>query len=208
MSFARKPITSINQGQSLLVEWPRGDDMTTLCSRKAVAFSEYSELKLYHNGSRSNKYYSSADRKNFRMQAVQDAHRVRNLIASCGVSTGSAILQVVELGLIEKEHLVGIEDLVNEKAAAEIVQRRKVHVASVLEAQRLIQKRKRKEVDTVLLAKIAGMSSSKSVEKAWLRAAWSLDAGRIDTGKSMHVPATSRRRTTTGKAFIQAAYAA
>jgi hypothetical protein len=67
MSFARNPITSINQGQSLLVEWPRGDDMTTLYSRKAVAFSEYSELKLYHNGGRSNKYYSSADRKNFQI---------------------------------------------------------------------------------------------------------------------------------------------
>jgi hypothetical protein len=93
----------------------------------------------------------------------------------------------MDLGLIKYEELVGIEHLILEKVAANLVYERNAHVSSVLKAQKQMQKKYGNVGDIVMLAKIARMSSSSSIERALVRAAWS-----IDDGKLSHVSSSSR----------------
>jgi hypothetical protein len=164
-----------HQGQSLLMEWSQGDGSLSRFPRKEVTFSEYSELTIYDNKRYLNESYSSADRKRFQSRAARNACRIHNLVSSSNLSTGAVIHHAIQQGLLQKEQLVGIEDLVmGEKAFEEMRRQRMVHVTSVLKAQKLMQERNSNGVDTAMLAKVASMSSSKSVKKAWLRAVWSL----------------------------------
>ena len=122
--------------------------------------------------------------------------------------TGAVIHHAIQQGLLQKEQLVGIEDLVmGEKAFEEMRRQRMVHVTSVLKAQKLMQERNSNGVDTAMLAKVASMSSSKSVKKAWLRAVWSLDNVTDDSAKLARMP-SSRSWATSGNASTRAANAA
>eukprot|EP00804_Cyclotella_cryptica_P013035 CCRYP_002349-RA/>CCRYP_002349-RA protein AED:0.26 eAED:0.26 QI:486/1/0.5/1/0/0/2/0/198 len=161
-----------NQGSSLLEEWPCNES-TLHCSRKDVNFSEYSELQIYNTNRsyESNKSYSAADTKSFKVQAAFDASCIRKLISSYPIK------YALELGWIKQEELAGIEHLLSEKAAASLVHQRRVHVASVLRAQHLMQEKYENGVDNVALANIASRLSSMSVKKASVRATWSMIDG-------------------------------
>ncbi|KAL7483825.1 hypothetical protein ACHAW6_009468 [Cyclotella cf. meneghiniana] len=193
-----------NQGHSLLEDWPCNYSASHY-PRKEVTFSEYSELLIYNNGKsyESTKSYSTTDRKNFGARAALDASRIRNLISQYPLQTGRAIQHTMDLGLIKHEELVGIEHLVSEKIGATIVYERRAHVATVLRAQELMQEKHRRSVDNVLLAKVARGSSSRSTERARVRAAWS-----IDDGKVTHHVSSSTRYNAASEAKIRAAYAA
>eukprot|EP00804_Cyclotella_cryptica_P005256 CCRYP_020973-RA/>CCRYP_020973-RA protein AED:0.23 eAED:0.23 QI:0/-1/0/1/-1/1/1/0/200 len=167
-----------NQGSSLLEEW-LCNDSALHCSRKEVSFSEYSELRLYNTNRsyESKKSYSAADTKSFQVQAASDASCIRKLISSHPIHTGRAIKYALDLGWIKQEELAGIEHLLSEKAAANLVHQRRVHVASVLRAQHLMQEKYENGVDNVMLPKIASRLSSMSVKKAGVRATWSMIDG-------------------------------
>jgi hypothetical protein len=109
----------------------------------------------------------------------------------------------MDLGLIKHEELVGIEHLVSEKIGATIVYERRTHVATVLRAQELMEEKHGNSVDNVLLAKVARRSSARSTERARVRAAWSIDDGKVTN----HV-SSSMRYKAVSEAKIRAAYAA
>jgi len=192
-------------GYSLLEEWPH-NYLAANCSRKEVTISEYSEMRIYNNdrSCRSNKYYSNADRKHFQAQAAVDASRIRNIISKCRLKTEKAIHHAVDADLIKHEELVGIEHLVSEKAATNLFYERRTHVASVLRAQELLQE-KYGNVDPVTLARVANKTSSRSVERAQVRAAWSLNHEKLNLGSYFQ---HSMRFKTIKKPNIRGAYAA
>lgn len=193
-------------GYSLLEEWPH-NYLAAHCSRKEVTFSEYSEMRVYNNNGRcrSNKYYSNDDRKHFQAQVAFDASRIRNIISKYPLQTEKAIHHAVDVGLIKHEELVGIEHLVSENAATNQFYGRRTHVASVLRAQKLLQEKYGNVVDPVTLARVAHKSSSRSVEKAQLRAAWSLNNEKLYLDSCFQ---HSTRFKTVKKPNIRGAFAA
>eukprot|EP00804_Cyclotella_cryptica_P004422 CCRYP_006831-RA/>CCRYP_006831-RA protein AED:0.00 eAED:0.00 QI:142/1/1/1/0/0/2/432/217 len=169
-----------NLGNSLLEEWPH-NYLALDCANKEVTFSEYSEMRIYNSDRlfRSNKSYSNDDRRNFQAQAAFDASRIRNIISRYPGQTERAIHHAMDLGLVQQEELVGIEHLLCEKTAANLIYKRRAHVASVLRAQELLQVKYGNAVDPELLAKVASMSSSRNVERARVRAVWSLSNEKL-----------------------------
>ncbi|KAL3785662.1 hypothetical protein HJC23_008711 [Cyclotella cryptica] len=169
-----------NQGHSLLEEWPHNESALHY-PRKEVTFSEYSGLNLYKINRlyQPEISYSISDIKRFQAQASLDANRIRSLISPYRLRIGPAIRRGIDLGLIRYEELVGIEHLIMEKAAAKLSYERRAHVSSVLKAQKQLKKKYGNAGDTVMLAKIARMSSSSSIEMALVRAARSLDDGKL-----------------------------
>eukprot|EP00804_Cyclotella_cryptica_P028470 CCRYP_018823-RA/>CCRYP_018823-RA protein AED:0.35 eAED:0.44 QI:0/0/0/0.75/0/0/4/0/280 len=163
-----------SKGHSLLQDWPHRD-MTLDCPTKKVTFSEYSQLRLYKDDRsyQSKKSCTAAEIKKFRAQAALDTSRIRTLISPFSPQTGDAIKHAIDLGLIKHEEILGIEHLVSEKVAANTLYERSAHVALTLRAQEVMQK-KLKTVDAVMLAKVTCMSSSRCIERARMRAAWSL----------------------------------
>ncbi|KAL3791758.1 hypothetical protein HJC23_007525 [Cyclotella cryptica] len=148
---------------------------------KVVTFSEYSELRLYNNDKfdQEKKSYTSADIKFFRAKTALEASRIRRLISKYPLKTGRAVDHAIDLGLIQHEELIGIEHLVSKKAAANLVCERRTHIASVLRAQEIMREEYCNGMDVVLLAKVSILSSSRSAERARIRAVWSLDDGKL-----------------------------
>ena len=164
-----------NLGNSLLEEWPH-NYLALDCTWTRVTFSEYSEMRLFNSDRsyRLNKSYSNDDRKKFQAQAAFDASRIRSIISGYPLQIERAIHHAIDLGLIKHEELVGIEHLVCEKAATHLIYKRRAHVSSVLRAQELIQGKYGNAANPVMLAKVASMSSSNNVERARVRAVWSM----------------------------------
>eukprot|EP00804_Cyclotella_cryptica_P030259 CCRYP_017128-RA/>CCRYP_017128-RA protein AED:0.34 eAED:0.34 QI:0/-1/0/1/-1/1/1/0/92 len=89
------------------------------------------------------------------------------------------------LGLIKHEELLGIEHLPSQEAAANALYKRRAHVALTLRAQEAIQRKHRNAVDAVMLAKVACVSSSRCMERAQMRAAWSFESERLTEFESL-----------------------
>eukprot|EP00804_Cyclotella_cryptica_P004399 CCRYP_006821-RA/>CCRYP_006821-RA protein AED:0.16 eAED:0.16 QI:274/1/1/1/0/0/2/156/161 len=139
-------------------------------------------MRIYSDSlRRSKKSYTNDDKKNFQAQAAFDASRIRNIISRYPVRTERAIHHAMDLGLVQQEELVGIEHLLCEKAATNLIYKRRAHVESVLKAQELIRGKYDNAVDTELLAKVSSMSSSRNVERARVRAVWSLSNKMFDS---------------------------
>jgi len=195
-----------NLGNSLLQEWPH-DYLALPYSRKEVAFSEYSEMRVYNydRSCESKKSYSNDDRISFQAQTVFDASRIRNIISAYPLQTERAIHHAIDLGLLKREELVGIEHLVSEKSATNLIYGRRAHIALVLRAQELIQGKYENSGAPVMLAKVAIRSSSRNVKNAQARAAWSLNDENLTLDSSFR---HSMRFKTIKEPNIRGAYAA
>ncbi|KAL3794292.1 hypothetical protein HJC23_012417 [Cyclotella cryptica] len=175
------PFNNNDQGRSLLKQL-FGQQSLQSPARK-VSIAEYSELRLFDDirSYQFNKSYASADLDMFRFQVSCEASRIRDLISLYPLQAGSAIQEVVRLGLLSYDRIVGIEHMICKDAAANIVNARRSHVASVLKAQELLKDTYgNSNPDAAFkLAMVAIESSSRSVKKAQIRAIVSLNAGKL-----------------------------
>ena len=114
-------------------------------------------------------FYSSADRKAFRDEAVREGRRIQQLISLHSGQTGRAIYHLMKFDLLSKEDLLGIENLITKDAAGKALKERRDHVALVLRVQKEMREMNDESVDK--LAKFLMHSSSNSVHAARLRAA-------------------------------------
>ncbi|KAL7475272.1 hypothetical protein ACHAW6_001193 [Cyclotella cf. meneghiniana] len=178
---------------------------------KQVAIADYSEMRIYirDRSYQSKKSYSSDAIQFFRVRASFEALRIRSLISDYSLQTWSAIDCVMGLGLLSHEELIGLEHLVCEKAAEQALRERRAHIDSVLTAQELLKEKYDNEVDTIMLAKFASMSSAKHVQKARTRATWSFAPEKNTSGadKKMET-APAIRCTGKLKPDIRVAFAA
>ncbi|KAL3799975.1 hypothetical protein HJC23_007448 [Cyclotella cryptica] len=113
--------------------------------------------------------YTSADRSVFQGDAAREGWHIKHLISSQSMQTGRAIQHLITLGLLSREELLGIESLISNDAAAQLLKERRAHTALVLRAQKEMQEKNEENADK--LAQFAICSSSKSIQKARLRAA-------------------------------------
>jgi hypothetical protein len=161
----------------LIEEWSqdRASSSTpcaSLTESKKVSFSKYSTSRVYitdpyYEGQKS---YSSADQKIFRREATEEAFRIHHLISSYPGSTGFAIRQLMEDGLLVREELLGIEHLVS-MTAEQSFHKRRSYTKFVLGVQKVMRETSENKVNVDVLAAVAIMKSARMIEKARLRAA-------------------------------------
>jgi hypothetical protein len=140
---------------------------------KQVTFSPYSTMRLYKcpAADRSKKSYTSADRRSFRAEAAQDGLRIQDLVSSCpdNTKTAHAIKHLMKNGVLSREELLGIEHYITKEGPVRLMYERRAHAAVVLKAQKQLLQKSEDIVDK--LARVSAESSSKSLQKARLRAA-------------------------------------
>ena len=190
MSPNNSSTNSQSQGLALLEEWPRRESLTPdskelklLSDTKQVTFSPHSTMRLYKCASadRSKKSYTSADRRSFRAEAAQDGLRIQDLVSSCpgNTKTPHAIQHLMKNGVLSREELVGIEHYIAKDGPVRLMYERRAHAAVVLKAQKQLLG---SEDIGDKLARVSAASSSKSLQKAGLRAALCLSS-RSETSK-------------------------
>lgn len=159
------PIRKVRSGD-LLQDWPAQ-------GRKGlrVAFSKYSRFYSFNCSSsyRSNMSYSSAEIKTFRVEALQEGLRIKNLVSSFPSNVGAVIDHLVKNDVLAEDELLGIEHLIGEEATERLMLKRHAHVALVLGAQKLLPKINIM-TSAEVIAQIAAESSHRNVKKAHLRA--------------------------------------
>eukprot|EP00804_Cyclotella_cryptica_P020018 CCRYP_007903-RA/>CCRYP_007903-RA protein AED:0.36 eAED:0.36 QI:0/-1/0/1/-1/1/1/0/230 len=165
-------------GYALLEDWPQrypcfGDsNVRSQNTQKQVTISHFSQVRKYAvNEARIRQSYSSQDRRRFQMEAIREACRVRNLMATCphGYRTGGkATVYLIQHDILSVEEMIGIENLISDASAKNSLKERHLHTALVLKKQREL--REQNEVDNEKLGEIARLRSSKNVERARLRA--------------------------------------
>jgi hypothetical protein len=170
-------------GFELLEEWPRrkslseyGEIVVPPNPMKRVTFSAYSSARFYKCSSsyRANMSHSSADCKMFRAEVAREGLRIQRLVSSCPqTKTGNVIHHLVGLNVLSMDELVGIEHLVSKDAPARLLHERRSHASTVLRAQQEMQQTSDIRCDE--LARIAASSSSRSIQRARLRAALASD---------------------------------
>lgn len=153
------------------VALPRGQE-------KTVLFAENSSMCFIPaTEQRSEKAYSKLQIQAFKSRAAIDALRIRSLIAQQKEqhrSTRKAVQYAMNEGLLQYEHLLGIEHQIFADSGIKRALERKTHVEAVLDAQKLMKEKCNNQADCVeKLAKFAAMSSAKNVEAAFLKASWS-----------------------------------
>ncbi|KAL3796541.1 hypothetical protein HJC23_009672 [Cyclotella cryptica] len=169
-----------SQGLALLEEWPRRKSLSeyddidvTPNPMKRVTFSTYSSARFFKCSAsyRANMSHSSADCKLFRAEVAREGLRIQRLMSSScsSMKTGNVIHHLVGLNVLSMEELVGIEHLVSKGAPIRLVHERRSHAAIVLKAQS--EMKQRNDITFDDLARVAVASSSRSVQKARLRAA-------------------------------------
>lgn len=170
-------------GFALLEEWPRQKALSEYDKivvppnpMKRVTFSTYSSARYFKCDSsyRANMSHSSADCKRLRAEVAREGLRIQRLVSSCPhTKTGNVIHHLVGLNVLSMDELVGIEHLVSKDASARLLHERRAHAATVLRAQQEMQQCRDTMFDE--LARIAASSSSRSIQKARLRAALASD---------------------------------
>ncbi|KAL3796448.1 hypothetical protein HJC23_004245 [Cyclotella cryptica] len=148
-------------GYALLEDWPQ----------RYPCFGDSNVRKYAVNEARIRQSYSSQDRRRFQMEAIREACRVRNLMATCphGYRTGGkATVYLIQHDILSVEEMIGIENLISDASAKNSLKERHLHTALVLKKQREL--REQNEVDNEKLGEIARLRSSKNVERARLRA--------------------------------------
>lgn len=165
-----------SRGLALIEEWPEEDTSaiiphTALTQIKRVRFAEYSKRRIYITSPdyEYGKSYSSADQKIFRKEATREGTRIRNLVSSCALRTGSAVHLLLSKGLLSREELLGLESLLTANPTQESDDRR-AYTDLVLATQKKMRERNENTVDDEMLAKVAAAGSSRRIEKARLRA--------------------------------------
>ncbi|KAL3802629.1 hypothetical protein HJC23_011953 [Cyclotella cryptica] len=150
---------------------------TTRKRPKQVSFSEYSNRRCYKTDSsyEATKSYSSADWGVFRKQAIREGLRIEHLVSSCPVRNGPAMYFLLKNNLITCEDLLGIEGLVGRDRVAQVSRERRAHRDLILSTQNEMRKTNENTVNAEKLAGVSIMRSSRSVEKARLRAALAFD---------------------------------
>jgi hypothetical protein len=138
---------------------------------RRVRFAAYSELRLISSSRsyRSEKSYTNDQLRQFKASAARDALGIRSLISQQLKEQQS----IVNRGLLKHDNLIGIEHLISEEVALERDYDRHVHIAAVLNAQRLLQEKYHGKDVSAKLAKFASLSSFKSADAAILRASFS-----------------------------------
>ena len=162
------------QGRDLLEDWPQRTDASAIAPpSKQVTISPFSQARKYTVDESTNKpSYSSKERKLFQDEATLEAFRIRKLMAMCpeGCNTGGkATIYLIKHNILAVEEIIGIENLIFLSSAKHVLKERRVHTALVLKKQDEL--RERNEVNADELGEIARLRSSKSVERALLRAA-------------------------------------
>ncbi len=148
-------------GRELLVDWPPRSYNTP---KKQVRFSDSCRLRLFSEDYSYSKSYTKEDRKLFSKNALMDANKMRNVLASRDASTSSSTLNNLESCGIKKEELIGLENLTLEKSPANIVKVRSLLTKAILleqEKQRLISC-----IDENRLAELSRAFSEKSRRRA------------------------------------------
>ena len=145
---------------------------------KTVLFAENSSMCFIPaTEQRSEKAYSKLQIQAFKSRASIDALRIRSLIARQKEqhrSTRKAVQYAMSEGLLQYEHLLGIEHQISADSGIKRALERKTHMEAVLDAQKLMKEKCNNQADCEeKLAKFATMSSAKSVEAAFLKASWS-----------------------------------
>ena len=115
--------------------------------------------------------YTSADQRSFRAEAAQDGLRIQDLVSSCpsNAKTAHAIQHLMKNGVLSREELLGIEHYITKDGPVRLMYERRAHAAVVLKAQKQLLQKSEDIVDK--LARVSAASSSKSLQKAGLRAA-------------------------------------
>jgi hypothetical protein len=138
---------------------------------KQVTFSEYSTLCSYPLDRRyeSNKSYTSSERKAFQTKASVDSKRIQHLIASHPTQDSLTLNRLIQTNVVQIEDFLGLEHLITEKGRYHLIKQRRTHTALLLKKQKEL--RGKHIQDEYLLASAVLKMSTKSVEKARLRAA-------------------------------------
>ena len=142
---------------------------------KKVNFSKCSTQRVYVTDPcyENWKSYSSADQKNFRKQAVDDAFRINHLLSTFPGPTGIAVHELMNQGVLSREDLLGIEHLVGVNAK-KAMQERRSYTNFVLGTQKHMRENNKNKINDGMLAAVAVAKSSRMIEKARLRAALAL----------------------------------
>lgn len=114
--------------------------------------------------------YSSAEVKTFRVEAMQEGLRIKNLVSSFNFhsNAGAVINHLVKNDVLAEDDLLGIEHLIGEETMERLMLKRRAHVALVLRAQNHLHNGIMTSVE--MLARVAAENSRRNVEKAHLRA--------------------------------------
>lgn len=144
---------------------------------KQVSFSEYSNRRCYKIDSsyEATKSYSSADWDVFRKHAIREGMRIEHLVSSCPLRNGPAMYFLVKNNLLTCEDLLGIEGLVGKDRVAHHSRERRAHRDLILRTQKEMREMNKNTVNAEKLAGVSIMMSSRSVEKARLRAILAFD---------------------------------
>jgi hypothetical protein len=174
LTLVRRPSVSES---ALLEEWPQRQAATINQEspskkpkvQKRVSFSGLSRCRSYtiDPSYEAAKSYISTDQKFFRQQAASEAFRIKYLIESCPMQTGPAIQQLLKGNILTCEELLGIENLVNKKPQ-QVKLNRRLYMEAVM---------RNNYHGAKILASVAAVMSSKSVEHAQMRAL--LAIGRV-----------------------------
>ena len=139
-------------------------------SAKRVRFSEYSTMRVYVIDplSRQSMSYSSAEYEAFRTRAAFDGYQLRRLLAACSSQNANTFRLLINHGVIAREDFLGVEHLISERSTERVLRERRVHSVLLLEKQNEL--RERNELNADLLAEVATAMSTKSVQRARVRA--------------------------------------
>ncbi|KAL7480922.1 hypothetical protein ACHAW6_006584 [Cyclotella cf. meneghiniana] len=139
-------------------------------SVKRVRFSEYSTMRVYvvDPVSRQSMSYSSAEYEAFRTRAAFDGYQLRRLLAACSSQNADTFRLLISHGVISREDFLGVEHLISERATERVLRERRIHSVSLLEKQNEL--RERNELNADLLAEVAKAMSTKSAQRARVRA--------------------------------------
>ncbi|KAL3789531.1 hypothetical protein HJC23_001339 [Cyclotella cryptica] len=143
----------------------------SLNKSKRVRFAEHSKRRVYSADEdyEKTKSYSFASRKIFQKEATREGIRIKNLVASRSLPTGSAIEILLKRGLLRSEELLGIENLVSKNPKQSSLAKRS-YTDLVLGMQKQMREMNENRVDAVMLAKVANANSMRMIEKAKVRA--------------------------------------
>jgi hypothetical protein len=143
----------------------------TLKTPKRVSFTQYSRVREYEVSRTHRKSYTHEDEQAFRNEALMDALRIRDAIASHpDVTATNPVKRLIELNLLATEEMVGIEDKIVDLTGMKKALEYKAHATFLLDHQDELR-RNNDEGYAEKLAHAAAASSSASARKARARAA-------------------------------------
>ena len=169
------------KSNNLLEDWPRRvscystedmEDMQQGPLPKGVDFSDFSQLRIFLPDTTytKSKAYNPEERKDFKMEALREAVRIKRLITSTPApSMRESLKYLLKNKVLAPEEIVGIEHLVFSKSVTQVCRARKAHVQAVVQKQHELQQGQRDS--TKKLGDYSASRSIKYVKHARVRAA-------------------------------------